>query len=104
MDSATKNLDGMSQTKAAGNLAILVIRPSEVIAAIAALPQAYQDYYAAVADYNTAQFRLYHALGHPAHFAARQASRPPNLFPCCRFGQYWGLPGLSEVTEQFTTP
>ena len=43
-----------------------MIRPQEVGAAIGALAQAYVDYYGAVADYNRAQFRLYHALGHPA--------------------------------------
>ncbi len=73
LDSANKNLEGMGQTKAAGNLAVLVFRPAEVIAAMVALAQAYQDFYAAVADYNTAQFRLYHALGHPAHLVPRQA-------------------------------
>ena len=33
---------------------------------IQALGQAYADYYAAVADYDRARFRLYHALGNPA--------------------------------------
>ena len=36
------------------------------VAAVQALAQAYGDYYAAVADYNRAQFRLYRALGRPA--------------------------------------
>jgi outer membrane protein TolC len=67
VDSAEKNLQGVSQTKRlTGNLLILVIRPQEVVAAIQALFQAYGDYYGAVADYNRAQFRLYRALGHPA--------------------------------------
>jgi outer membrane protein TolC len=65
-DTFTKSLEGMSQTKRAGNLEILVIRPQEVVAAVQALAQAYNDYYAAVADYDRAQFRLYHALGQPA--------------------------------------
>jgi outer membrane protein TolC len=67
IDSANKNVAGMSQTKSAGNLTLLVFRPQEVIASLQALAQAYQDYYAAIADYNRSQFRLYHALGHPAH-------------------------------------
>jgi outer membrane protein TolC len=66
VDSANKNLQGLGQTKSAGNVLVLVIRPQEVVAAIQALAQAYADYYAAVADYDRAQFRLYHALGHPA--------------------------------------
>lgn len=67
VDSAKKNVEGMSQTKTAGNLVLLVFRPQEVIASLQALAQAYQDYYGAIADYNRGQFRLYHALGHPAH-------------------------------------
>jgi outer membrane protein TolC len=66
VESANKNLQGLGQTQSAGNVLVLVIRPQEVVAAIQALSQAYVDYYAAVADYDRAQFRLYHALGHPA--------------------------------------
>jgi outer membrane protein TolC len=66
VDSADKNLQGLGQTKRIGEQLVLVFRPQEVVAAIAALDQAYQDYYAAVADANRANFRLYRALGHPA--------------------------------------
>jgi outer membrane protein TolC len=65
VDSADKNLRGLRQTGAGAALATLV-RPQEVVAAIQALNQAYTDYYGAVADYDRAQFRLYHALGRPA--------------------------------------
>jgi outer membrane protein TolC len=41
-------------------------RPQEAVAALQALARAYSDYYAAVADYNVAQFALYRALGNPA--------------------------------------
>ena len=37
VDSFQKNLEGMSQTKRAGNLILLVIRPQEVVAAVQAL-------------------------------------------------------------------
>jgi outer membrane protein TolC len=67
-DSVDKNFQGLSQTRRAGDLIILLVRPQEVIAAIQALAQAYGDFYGAVADYNRAQFRLYRALGHPAEF------------------------------------
>jgi outer membrane protein TolC len=70
VDSANKNLQGLGQTRTAGNVLVLVIRPQEVVAAIQALSQGYADYYAAVADYDRAQFRLYHALGHPAQALA----------------------------------
>jgi hypothetical protein len=60
----------LNQTKRVGSLIILVIRPQEVVAAVGALAQAYNDYYGAVADYNRAQLRLYWALGHPAQLLA----------------------------------
>jgi outer membrane protein TolC len=66
VDSAGKNLQGLGHTKSAGKVLVLVIRPQEAVAAVQALSQAYVDYYAAVADYDRAQFRLYHALGHPS--------------------------------------
>jgi outer membrane protein TolC len=64
---AEKNLKGLGQTKRAGEQLVLVFRPQEAVAAIAALDQAYRDYYQAVGDGNRAQFRLYRALGHPGH-------------------------------------
>jgi outer membrane protein TolC len=64
--SVTENLKGVKETRRAGNLDILVIRPQEVVASIQALAQAYNDYYGAIADSNRAQFRLYRALGQPA--------------------------------------
>jgi outer membrane protein TolC len=66
VDSADKNLEGLGQTKQAGNLILLVIRPQEAVAAVQALDQAYTDYYGALGDFNRAQFRLYRALGEPA--------------------------------------
>jgi outer membrane protein TolC len=81
--SANKNFEGLGATKTAGGPAgspkvtILVIRPQEVVAAIQALAQAYNDYYGAVADYNRAQFRLYRALGQPAQLLAGPGSDCP---------------------------
>jgi outer membrane protein TolC len=71
VESANKNFEGLGQTKTVtgvgeSRVIILVIRPQEVVAAIQALVQAYNDYYGTVADYNRAQFRLYRALGQPA--------------------------------------
>ena len=63
---AEKNLEGLGQTRRVGETLTLVFRPQEVVATITALDLAYQDYYAAIADANRAQFRLYRALGHPA--------------------------------------
>jgi outer membrane protein TolC len=69
VESADKNLQGLRETGAGAALATQV-RPQEVVQAIQALGQAYADYYAAVADYDRAQFRLYHALGNPAQAVA----------------------------------
>jgi hypothetical protein len=66
LDSAEKNLTGLSQTRRSGALVVLIVRPQEAIAAVQALTQAYADYYGAVADANRAQFRLFRAIGQPA--------------------------------------
>ena len=69
-DSLNKNMEAVTQTRRVGNFTTLVVRPQEVVAAVQALAQANTDYFAAVADYNRAQFRLYRALGHPARCLA----------------------------------
>ena len=74
VDSVDKNFQGLSQTRRAGDLIILLVRPQEVIAAVQTLSQAYSDYYGAIADHNRAQFRLYRALGYPAQFVTTQPS------------------------------
>jgi hypothetical protein len=76
IESADKNLQGLGQTRAAGNVLILVVRPQEVISAIQALSQAYTDFYGAIADYDRAQFRLFHALGHPAQLLSGSDCQP----------------------------
>jgi outer membrane protein TolC len=76
VQSADKNLVALGQTKGAGALTVLLVRPQEAVAAIQALSQAYIDYYGAVADGNRAQFRLYRALGQPAQYLV-QDQRPP---------------------------
>jgi outer membrane protein TolC len=60
-----KSLLGMGQTKRVGDTNTLIVRPLEVVTAVQAFAQANADFYAAVADYNRGQFRLYRALGHP---------------------------------------
>lgn len=73
---AEKNLAGLGQTKRLGEQLVLVFRPQEAVAAVAALDQAYRDYYQAVADHNRAQYRLYRALGHPADALCRTDAGP----------------------------
>jgi outer membrane protein TolC len=74
LDSVNKNFEGLGQTKLAGNLVLLVVRPPEVVAAVQALVRAYNRYYGAVADYNRAQFRLYRALGQPGQLLAEKGT------------------------------
>jgi hypothetical protein len=66
VESADKNLQGLGQARRIGEQVTLIFRPQEAAAAVAALDQAYRDFYVAVADGNRAQFALYRALGHPA--------------------------------------
>jgi outer membrane protein TolC len=80
-ETADKNLKGLVPGKRVGDQLVLIFRPQEAVAAVAALDQAYRDYYAAVADQNRAQFRLYRALGHPAHCLTNAPARPVTL-PC----------------------
>ena len=87
VDAADKNFEGLGQTRGAGNLILLVIRPQEAVAAVQALGQAYGDYYGAVADFNRAQFRLYHALGQPARLLAGEGDNCPATTPVAVFGQ-----------------
>jgi outer membrane protein TolC len=81
IETADKNIQGMTQTRRAGELLVLVFRPQEVVAAVAALEQSYRDYYGAVGDLNRAQFRLYRALGHPAQCIGSLFAAPPGDAP-----------------------
>jgi outer membrane protein TolC len=80
-DTLAKSIEGLSQTRRVGEFLILIVRPSEAVQAVQALAQAYTDFYAAVADYNRAQFRLYRALGHPAQCLASLVPELPAPAP-----------------------
>jgi hypothetical protein len=76
-DLSGQKIDGMGQTKrTAGNITALRVRPQEAVAAVQELAQAYADFFAAVADYNRAQFRLYRALGSPVPPLAAEEGIP----------------------------
>lgn len=66
LESLDKNFEGMKQTRVAGDLVIMLVRPQEVNAAVQDLANAYSDFYGSIADYNRAQFQLFRALGFPA--------------------------------------
>jgi outer membrane protein TolC len=86
-ESADKNFIGLRETtRPAGELLRLVVRPQEDVAALIALNVAFEEYSAAVNEYNAAQFELYRALGQPAQRITSQPSRvsvaaPPPLPP-----------------------
>ncbi len=60
------NFEGLKQTTRFGDVLVLVNRPQEVVFALQLLKLALDDYFTTVADYNRAQFELFHALGYPA--------------------------------------
>ncbi len=61
------NFEGLRQTTRFENLLILVYRPQEAVYALELMKEALDDYFTTVADYNRAEFRLYHAVGYPAN-------------------------------------
>jgi outer membrane protein TolC len=58
--------EGLKQTERFRNVLIQVFRPQEVVFALQLLMTAYDNYIVTVAEYNQAQFELFHALGYPA--------------------------------------
>jgi hypothetical protein len=77
-ESADKNFIGLRETtRPAGELLRLVVRPQEVVAALIALNEAFEELSAAVNEYNAAQFDLYRALGQPAQWVTSQATHLP---------------------------
>jgi hypothetical protein len=60
------NVRGLSQTTRFEDLLILVYRPQEAVYAVQQMKLAFDEYFTTVADYNRAEFELFHALGYPA--------------------------------------
>ncbi|HVA50643.1 MAG TPA: hypothetical protein VNH11_30130 [Pirellulales bacterium] len=60
------NVEGLAQTQRFGNVLVQVFRPQEAVFALQLLMTAYENYIDSVADYNTAQFAMFHELGYPA--------------------------------------
>ncbi|MFI5455051.1 MAG: hypothetical protein ACHRXM_06330, partial [Isosphaerales bacterium] len=69
------NYEGLRQTTRLGNVLVLVNRPQEAVFALQLLNVAFDEYFTTVAEYNRAQFELFHALGYPAQELAQL--RPP---------------------------
>jgi outer membrane protein TolC len=85
------HLEGLGETKRFGDVLILVYRPQEAVYSLQLLKVAFNEYFATVAEYNRAQFELFHALGYPAQEVAHlrppgeivpvDTARPPYLPP-----------------------
>ena len=84
-------VEGLEQTSRFGDVLTLITRPQEAVYALQLLERAFDEYFTTVADYNRAQFELFHALGYPAAEVARlrppgevipvDTTRPPYLPP-----------------------
>ena len=60
------NVEGLKETKRFANVLVQIFRPQEVVFSLQLLMAAYEHYIDTVADYNTAQFAMFHELGYPA--------------------------------------
>jgi outer membrane protein TolC len=61
------HLEGLGQTTRFEDILILVYRPQEAVYSLELLKLAFDEYFTTVAQYNQAQFQLFHALGYPAN-------------------------------------
>jgi outer membrane protein TolC len=85
------NLEGLQQTTRLGDVLVLTYRPQEAVYSLEVLNVAFDEYFTTVAEYNRAQFELFHALGYPAREVALlrlpgevvpvDTERPPYLPP-----------------------
>jgi len=65
------HLEGLEQTRRLENVLILTFRPQEAVYSLQQLNVSFDEYFTTVAEYNRAQFDLFHALGYPASEIAR---------------------------------
>jgi hypothetical protein len=85
------SVEGLEQTSRFGDVLVLIARPQEAVFALQLLQRAFDEYYTTVAEYNRAQFELFHALGYPAREIVQfrppgearpvDTARPPYLPP-----------------------
>ena len=85
------HLEGLEQTRRLENVLVLTFRPQEAVYSLELLNVAFDEYFTTVADYNRAQFELFHALGYPAsevscmhppgEIVPVDTARPPYLPP-----------------------
>ncbi|HEY2252092.1 MAG TPA: hypothetical protein VGH74_13560, partial [Planctomycetaceae bacterium] len=88
------NYNGLAQTVRFENVLHQVFRPQEAVKALERLMEAYDRYFATVAEYNRAQFELFHALGYPAAEVAK--AQPPGEAVPIDTERPFGLPVVGE--------
>ncbi len=69
------NVEGLRHTTRLADILVTIYRPQEVVYALRLLKVSFDEYFSTVADYNRAEFELFHALGYPA--AEITYLRPP---------------------------
>ena len=74
------NYEGLRQTTRFGDVLVLVNRPQEAVFALQLLFTSFEEYFTTVAEYNRAQFELFHALGYPARELA-ELRTPGEVLP-----------------------
>jgi outer membrane protein TolC len=74
------NFEGLKQTVRFEDVLVLVYRPQEAVYALDLMRLSLFEYFGTVAEYNRAQFELYHALGYPAAEIALRHS-PGEIVP-----------------------
>ncbi len=60
------SFEGLQHTTRFGDVLVLINRPQEVVYALQLMKADFDAYFTTVAEYNRAQFELFHALGYPA--------------------------------------
>jgi outer membrane protein TolC len=58
--------EGLKEISRFANVLVLITRPQEAVYSLQLLRVAFEEYFSTVAEYNRAQFELFHALGYPA--------------------------------------
>jgi outer membrane protein TolC len=74
------HIEGLRQTKRFGDVLVLVYRPQEAVYSLELMKVAFDEYFTTVAEYNRAQFDLFHALGYPSR-ELTQIHSPGDILP-----------------------
>jgi hypothetical protein len=69
--------EGLKEISRFANVLVLISRPQEAVFALQLLNTAFDEYFTTIAEYNRAEFDLFHAMGYPAQeIALRQPPGP----------------------------